>query len=219
MAQWLIKMKANLVNTKFFLPGCLAVLIGLYACGVQTKSSNGFLSDYSKLQKNPRYEGSRIYSNPEASLESYSRFIVNPVQVRLSSLGTHRNADSKKLQEISQYAHEQFVTALQNSGYPVVTDPGPGTLILRSALTEVAPSALKTRSFLMNISLGGASIEAEFVDALTGEIVVAVMESQRGKITAAGSNEYENAKNVIDRWAARLVQRLDEEHGKSEAHQ
>jgi len=96
----------------------------------------------------------------------------------------------------------------------VVTDPGPGTLILRSALTEVAPSALKTRSFLMNISLGGASIEAEFVDALSGEIVVAVMESQRGKITAAGSNEYENAKNVIDRWAARLVQRLDEEHGK-----
>lgn len=207
------------MNTKFFLPGCLAVLIGLCACGVQTKTSNAFLSDYSKLQKNPRYEGSRIYSNPEASLKNYSRFIVNPVQVRLSSLGTHRNADSKKLQEISQYAHEQFVTALQNNGYPVVTDPGPGTLILRSALTEVAPSALKTRSFLMNISLGGASIEAEFVDALTGEIVVAVMESQRGKITAAGSNEYENAKNVIDRWAARLVQRLDEEHGKSEAHQ
>ena len=214
MAQWRIKMKANIVNTKLLLPGCLAVLIGLYACGVQTKTSNGFLSDYSKLQKNPRYEGSLIYSNPEASLKNYSRFIVNPVQVRLSSLGTHRSADSKKLQEISQYAHEQFVTALQSNGYPVVTDPGPGTLILRSALTEVAPSALKARSFLMNISLGGASIEAEFIDALSGKIVVAVMESQRGKITAAGSNEYENAKNVIDRWAARLVQRLDEEHGK-----
>jgi len=207
-------MKANIVNTKFFLPGCLAVLIGLYACGVQTKTSNRFLSDYSKLQKNPRYEGSRIYSNLEASLKNYTRFIVNPVQVRLSSLGAHRGTDPKKLQEISQYAHQQFVAALQHNGYSVVTDPGPGTLILRSALTEVAPSALKTRSFLMNISLGGASIEAEFVDALSGEIVVAVMESQRGKITAAGSNEYENAKNVIDRWAARLAQRLDEEHGK-----
>ena len=65
----------------------------------------------------------------------------------------------------------------------------------------------------MNISLGGASIEAEFVDALSGDIVVAVTESQRGKKITTGSNDYENAKNVIDRWAARLVQRLNEEHG------
>ena len=211
MDRRIIKMKTFIINTKLILLGCLA---GLYACGTQTTASNGFLSDYSKLQKNPRYEGSRIYSNPETSLKKYSRFIINPVQVRLSSLGTNRSADPEKLHEISQYAHQQFVSALQSNGYPVVTSPGPGTLILRSALTEVAPSAFKTRSFLMNVSLGGASIEAEFVDALSGEIIIAVMESQRGKITAAGSNEYENAKNVIDRWAARLVQRLNEEHEK-----
>lgn len=197
--------------------GCLAVLIGLYGCGTQTTSSNGFLSDYSKLQKNPRYEGSLIYFNPETPLKNYSRFIVNPVQVRLSSKGAYRGADSTKQQEIAQYAHQQFVTALQNSGYPVVTSPGPGTLILRSALTEVARSEIKPRSFMMNISLGGASIEAEFIDALSGEVVVAVKESQRGTHTkvAGNLNEYSNAKNVIDRWAERLVRRLDEEHGKN----
>jgi len=194
---------------------CLAVLVGLTACGGQSKSSNGFLSDYSKLEKNPRYAGSRIYANPATPLKNYSRFIVNPVQVRLSSMGTQRHSDPGKLQEISQYAHQQFVSALQSGGYEVVTSPGPGTLILRSALTEVAPSELKSKSYLMNISLGGASIEAEFVDALSGEVVVAVMESQRGKKISTGSNDYENAKNVIDRWAARLVQRVDEEHGKN----
>jgi hypothetical protein len=192
----------------------LAVLVGLTACGGQSTSSNGFLSDYSKLEKNPRYAGSRIYANPATPLKNYSRFIVNPVQVRLSSIGAQRHSDPEKLQEISQYAHQQFVTALQKGGYKVVTSPGPGTLILRSALTEVAPSELRRRSFMMNVSLGGASIEAEFVDALSGEIVVAVMESQRGKKITTGSNDYENAKNVIDRWAARLVQRMDEEHGK-----
>jgi len=202
---------------KLILLGCLAVLVGLYGCGTQSKASNGFLNDYSKLQKNPRYEGSLIYFNPETPLKNYSRFIVNPVQVRLSSTGAYRGADPAKQQEISQYTHQQFVTALQNSGYQVVTSPGPGTLILRSALTEVARSEIKPRSFMMNISLGGASIEAEFVDALSGEIVVAVMESQRGTHTkvAGNLNEYSNAKDVIDRWAARLVQRLDEEHGKN----
>lgn len=202
------------MNVKPVFLSCLAILVGLYACAVQPTGGNGFLSDYSKLQKNPRYEGSRIYFNPETPLKNYSRFIVNPVQVRLSSIGAYRSADSSKLQEISQYAHQQFVTALQKGGYEVVTSSGPGTLILRSALTEVAPSELKPRSFLMNISLGGASIEVEFVDALSGEIVVAVMESQRGKKIAGDLNKFENAKNVIDRWAKRLVQRLDEEHGK-----
>jgi hypothetical protein len=191
---------------------CLAVLVGLTACGGQLTGGNGFLSDYSKLEKNPRYAGSRIYANPEKPLKNYSRFIVNPVQVRLSSIGTQRHSDPDKLQEISQYAHQQFVSALQSGGYEVVTSPGPDTLILRSALTEVAPSELKSKSYLMNISLGGASIEAEFVDALSGEVVVAVMESQRGKKVSTGSNDYKNAKNVIDRWAARLVQRLNEEH-------
>jgi hypothetical protein len=203
-----------MINIKPVFLICLAILIGLTACGGQSISRNGFLSDYSKLEKNPRHAGSRIYANPAAPLKNYSRFIVNPVQVRLSSIGTQRHSDPSKLQEISQYAHQQFVTALQKGGYEVVTSSGPGTLILRSALTEVAPSDLKRRSFLMNISLGGASIEAEFVDALSGEVVVAVMESQRGKKITTGSNDYENAKNVIDRWAVRLVQRLDEEHGK-----
>lgn len=193
---------------------CLAMVFGLYACGGQPKAGNGFLTDYSKLEKNPRYAGSRIYSNPNNPLKNYSRFIVNPVQVRLSSLGAHRATDPEKHQEISQYAHQQFIAALKKGGYEVVTQPGPGTLVLRSALTEMAPSELKPRSFLMNISLGGASIEAEFVDALSGEVVIAVMESQRGSITPAGTNEYENAKNVIDRWAERLVRRLDEEHQK-----
>jgi hypothetical protein len=191
------------------------ILVGLNACASQpTTGNNGFLSDYSKLEKNPRYAGSRIYANPATPLKNYSRFIVNPVQVRLSSVGAYRGGDASKQQEISQYAHQQFVTALQKGGYEVVTNPGPGTLILRSALTEVAPSELRPRSYLMNISLGGASIEAEFVDALSGEVVVAVTESQRGKKITTKSNDYENAKNVIDRWAERLVQRMDEEHGK-----
>jgi len=203
-----------MTHIKHILLGCLILSLGLYACGTQSTSSNGFLSDYSKLQKNPKYEGSRIYFNPDKPLKNYSRFIVNPVQVRLSSLGAHRGTDPDKMQKISQYAHEQFVMALKKAGYEVVTSPGPGTLILRSALTEVAASKIKSRSFLMNISMGGASIEAEFVDALSGEIVIAVMESQRGNVTTTGSSEFENAKNVIDRWAERLARPLGEEQGR-----
>jgi hypothetical protein len=196
----------------------LILCVGLYACGGQSTSGGGFLSDYSKLQENPRYAGSKIYYNPETPLRNYSRFIVNPVQVRLSSIGAHRRVSPEKLQEISQYAHQQFVSALEKGGYEVVNHPGPGTMIIRSALTEVAPSDLQSRSYLMNVSLGGASIEAEFVDALTGETIAEVIESQRGtKTKVTGKYDgYGNAKDVIDRWAARLVRWVEEEHKKSE---
>jgi uncharacterized protein DUF3313 len=211
-----MEMNESTMKNKIFLLSCLAIFVGFSGCGGQPAVDNGFLSDYSKLQKNPRHEGSQVYFNPEMSVKNYSRFIVNPVQVRLSHLGTHRVADSGKLQEMSQYTHQQFVAALQKGGYEVVTSPGPGTMIIRSALTEVAPSGIRPRSVLMNISLGGASIEAEFVDALSGEIIAEVMESQRGTHTkvAKNLNEYSNAKDVIDRWAVRLVQWLDREHGR-----
>jgi len=209
-------MKTSTKNFRIILLGCLAGLVGLYACGGQAPVDNGFLSDYSKLEKNPRYAGSKTYFNPDTPVKNYSRFIVNPVQIRLSSLGINRRTDPDKLQEISQYTHQQFVASLQNSGYEVVTSPGPGTMIIRSALTEVAPSDLQSRSFMMNVSLGGASIEVEFIDALTGETIAEAMESQRGTHTkvAKDLNEYSNAKDVIDRWAVRLVQWLDREHGK-----
>lgn len=209
-------MKTSTKNINIILLGCLVGLVGLYACGGQAQVDNGFLSDYSKLEKNPKYAGSKTYFNPDTPVKNYSRFIVNPVQIRLSSLGKNRRTDPDKLQEISQYTHQQFVSALQNGGYQVVTSPGPGTMIIRSALTEVAPSDLQTRSFMMNVNLGGASIEAEFIDALTGETIAEVMESQRGTKTKAtkDTNEYSNARDVIDRWAQRLVKWVDKEHGK-----
>lgn len=208
-------MKTSAMNIKCLLLVGLASLVALYGCAGQHPHGSGFLSDYSKLKKNPNYAGSKIYFNPETPVKNYKRFIVNPVQVRLSQMGLNRRTDPAKLQEISQYTHQQFVAALQSGGYEVVTSPGPGTMIIRSALTEVAPSDLQARSYMMNVNLGGASIEAEFIDALTGEIIAEAVESQRGTHTKAakGLNEYSNARDVIDRWAQRLVQWLDREHG------
>ena len=88
-----------MTNVKHILLGCLILCLGLYACGTQPTSSDGFLSDYSKLQKNPKYEGSRIYFNPDKPLKNYTRIIVNPVQVRLSSIGAHQGADPEKVQK------------------------------------------------------------------------------------------------------------------------
>ncbi|GJL79174.1 MAG: hypothetical protein NPINA01_21630 [Nitrospinaceae bacterium] len=204
-------------NIKLFIVSLLTVL-GLSACATHGPAHTGFLSDYSKLQKNPDTEGSRIYFNPDKSLKNYSRFIINPVQVRLSSKGKMWNVKKDQLHAISQYVHDQFVSELTKSNYNIVNTPGPETLILRVAITEVAPTRMINRHSSMmvgGISLGGASGEAELIDALTGDVVVAAVESQKGEKGFNGLTKYGNAKNVMDRWVKRLIIRMDQEHGKT----
>ena len=44
-------------------------------CAAGPQERTGFLSDYSKLKKNPNFEGSSIYINPSLPLKNYSKFI------------------------------------------------------------------------------------------------------------------------------------------------
>ncbi len=196
----------------------LLVILGLNACVTQGPSGTGFISDHSKLQKNPDFEGSLIYFNPERPLKNYSRFIVNPVQVRLSSRGKMWDVEKSRLHGVSQYVYDQIISELTKSGYNIVSTPGPDTLVLRVAITEVAPTRMidPHKSLIVGgISLGGASGEAELIDALTGEVVVAAVESQKGEKGFDDRTEYGSAKNVMDRWVKRLIIRMDKEHGKT----
>ncbi len=188
-------------------------------CATDKPQKAGFLSDYSKLRKNPNFEGSYIYINPKTPLKNYTKFIVKPVQVRLTKEARKRDVDPAKLKEMARYTRKQFVTELKKSGYGVVNSPGSGTVILRLALTDVNPARILANihpgMIITGIGLGGASGEAEFLDSQTGQVVAAVIESQKGERGFDGLTKYGNAENVIDRWAKRLVIRMDKEHGKT----
>ena len=96
----------------------------------------------------------------------------------------------------------------------MVHEPDPGTLILRADITNlepVHPIRCMQPTLTKSEIGGGASAEAEWIEALTGKIVAAVIDYQRGrkydKITLYG-----NVKDVIERWSKRLITRMDEPH-------
>lgn len=207
----------------------LIVLIfcGVLACGTENiPKKSGFLQDYSKLTKTPYKdaEGAYSYFNPERPLSQYSKFIVLPVQIRLVqsarapySSPSDPYINKEDLQKLADYFYFNLVKELNNSNYDVVHEPGPGTLILKVAITNLEPAhpIRRMKPTLTKSQIwGGASAEAELVDALTGEIVVAVIDYQRGrrydKIT-----QYGNVKDVIERWSKRLITRMDEAHSKT----
>ena len=66
---------------------------------------------------------------------------------------------------------------------------------------------------ITGVGLGGASMEAELLDSLTGEQVGAVVQNQKGsRLSMSGTKEWGDAKAVMDEWAKRFRKRLDEVH-------
>jgi len=206
--------------------GILGVMVlflatfGFSACAAKKPSHTGFLSDYSKLKPSPYKDakGAMVYFNPDLPLKNYTRFIVNPVQVYMAPEGVKRGIKRGKLQELADYFYERIVHELTTSDYEIVDDPGPDTLVIRIAITDVKPAKrglnIIPQAMISGVGLGTASGEAELTDALTGEVVVAAVDTRKGNRGWTAYTKYGNAENVLDKWALRLVIRLDEASGR-----
>lgn len=125
--------------------------------------------------------------------------------------------DPAKLFELAQYFHGQTVKALSKK-YQVVNNSGPGVLRIRTAITGIERSIpllnIHPGTKVMGIGLGGASLEAEAADPVTGGRILAIVDSQRGKRMSffEGPSEFGHAKQVMDIWVKRFMKRLDAAH-------
>ncbi|UCE61917.1 MAG: DUF3313 domain-containing protein, partial [Phycisphaerales bacterium] len=87
--------------------------------------------------------------------------------------------------------------------YSVVDAPGPGVLRIRAALTDIKKTKpamnIHPATKLSGIGLGGASMEAEGLDAQTGERVLAVVDTRAGNRLSigAGLDSLGHAKQMI----------------------
>jgi len=195
--------------------------IGISACATENLPKNaGFLNDYSKLTKSPfaDAEGAYSYFNPGKPLNLYSNFIILPVQIRqILSPSAPPYINQKDMQKLADYFYYRLKKELKNSNYSIVSEPRSQTLILRVAITNLEPfqPLARMRATISEATIwGGASAEAELIDALTGEVVVAVIDLQKGRVYNK-SSKYGLVKEVIERWSKRLITRMDEAHRKN----
>ena len=101
----------------------------------------------------------------------------------------------------------------------MVNQAGPGTLLFRGVLTDVEPGVpllnIHPGTVISGIGLGGASMEWELQDSLTGEVIVAVVDTRKGSRGFDGFTKYGNAEDVIDKWCKIMALRMDQAHGKT----
>ncbi len=190
---------------------------------------SGFLTDYSHLKKsNDSSEADYIYIRPGLDLSRYTRVILDPAEARMSD---------KMRQKIGEKDLAHLLTAfnkavLEEVGkrWEIVTAPGPDVLHARFALTELDPDVAVltpfTRIWPVGLVAGGAFMvagfaplnagkvngEAEFVDSLTLEQLMAAVDRRTGANAIQDTlTKWGDVKAAFNLWAARIVSRLEKE--------
>ena len=187
----------------------IPILLGMLTVGCKTPEPTGFLSDYSRLEKASSTKMN--YISPE--LRDYKAFIVDPIQMRVEEDKSKLKEEQKA--EVVKYFHDTLEDLLRERGVTIVSDPGPRVARFRIALTNVQKSKwylnLHPGSKLSGAAAGGASMEAEVIDSVTGDQLAAVIQAGRGnQFELDHFSSLDDVRDVIDKWAKQAGDRLDE---------
>ena len=202
----------NRINTVMIGTCVLALFCG---CAARRAARAGFLSDYSKLQA--KSEVSYRYLAP-GGLSKYSKFIIDPVTIHLHGRSKAKEKTSEADRtDMKNYMNAALIKAI-GDGYEIVHRPGQGVARIRVALTDIKKAQvllnIHPASKLMGAGLGGVSLEGEILDSETREQIAALVESQLGdRLSFAGLSSLGDAKAIMDDWAQRTRDRIDEAHG------
>lgn len=196
------------------------VLLGVCGCGSEM-AKTGFLSDYSKLKAES--DSSYRYLDKQTA-SRYTSFIIDPVAVHFKDGGkaVEKKSEGKltgqEVKDLTNYFHAAILTAVGESGAKIAYQPGPGVARIRVALTDIEETGalnVLPQASLLGVGVGSAAMEAEVVDSVTGKQIAAVVESQKGgRIPFSNLGDWGTAKGVMDGWAKRLKQRIEEAQGK-----
>jgi hypothetical protein len=218
------------MNSKaMIVPALFSLLLAGCATTVQTRHvrPSGFLSDYSQLRPGTGDEAQLVWISRTADFGAYRSVLVDPITIRCPR-ETMQDVPAEEMQNLANELHQTITQALQED-YALVDHAGPQTMRLRVAITDVDPSrpaadlvstvvpfaravsaarrlATGTSSFV-----GQAAVEAEMVDSVSGErLMAAVDERAGGKVLRGSLREWSDVEESFDFWANRLRDRLRE---------
>ena len=198
---------------------CFGAALGVLAAGcatVQDPGQAGFLSDYSNLEE--VNENHLVYVSGNAG--NYSKFIIDPVAMLYGQPEEKRIFSDEELEDLQVHFKTAVIEALtEDDGYQIVDVAGPGTARIHIGITDVDDTigALNITIYtkITGAGLGGAAMEGELVDSMTGEQLAAISQWGSGsRFLRAGFTHTGDAKILMNRWAKDLRKRLDDAHGR-----
>lgn len=188
----------------------LAASVLFLALGCASKKGtpppSGFISDYSKLK--PKDGGAMRYVSP--AMRNYTTFMIDPVEMRAK-----KSLTPSESAEVAKYFNTTLANEFSKRGYKVVNQPDVGVARIRIAMTDIKQSTwwmnVHPASKLSGAGTGGASMEGEVIDSVTGEQLGAVIQTGKGNQFELDTfSKLDDVKDAINGWAKAAVDRLDQ---------
>jgi len=202
--------------------GVLVFVIGCW----ESADNTGYLSDYSKLNEVSGFEkveGSTFrYDNATQSKGLYREIIVEPVIVQLQAESKAAVAQSKgklkqkDVNDLVNYLYSAIIDAVNESGYKIAYKTGKGVAKIRVAITDLRKTnivfaAVPTARITTGIGTGGAAIESEMIDSVSGKQITACVASKPGsRIPFTGLSDWGGAQHAMDLWVDNFRKQLAE---------
>jgi len=199
---------------------------------------SGFLGEnYARLKPDPHDPDWLVYFSSRDVLRHAHTFHVDKVRVFLVPEAQQRDIDPADLEKLAEYFHHAIVDQLSAGDYKVVSEPGPGVITLRFAITNVEPNGGKTNmamagaeavaahaivpvpgasELIPRLKVGKVSIEGEMVDSESGETEMAFMTAKSGRRFFSGTRAFRKWADIdaaFRGWAKNFRKRLDKAHG------
>lgn len=183
----------------------LALALGGCSSSPQARQT-GFLSDYQRLERiAPQHMG---FLSPE--LRDLRAYIVEDPQVLIPV----EKLSVPERDELARHLKSRALEVIESRGFAITSSAGPGTGRVRLAITDIAESTwwmkIHPGARLAGAGTGGAAMEGEIVDSVTGrQLAAAVVASPASQFDLTAFSTVADVKNTIDLWARRAGQRLD----------
>jgi hypothetical protein len=211
----------------------LIAIIGLVfvitaGCAQQQVKYSGFLENYPTFQPGPSGGADLLYLKEGADFSKYNKVMFDQVVFYLKEDSKFKGIQPEAMKELADMFHVATVKELEGS-YPIVGEPGPDVLRVRVAITDIEPSNPATSGLTTVVPIGlaistikkgvtgkhtgvgGASMEAEFLDSVTNERLAAAIDTKWGS-KLSGMTKLGAAKEAFEFWSGRLRIFLDKAH-------
>jgi hypothetical protein len=181
--------------TRLGLSTAAGAALALSSCSTGGRSPSGFLSNYAQLNAGYGTENAvSSFVKPGVDFGKYDSVIISPVTTVIAAPGVSAAVKDQLAAYLAESVQRQMAPGLK-----IVTVPGPGTLRVRTGLTDVIEGQNAGRpvttvhtspAVTLTGNLGSAevaalvsnvSFEGEVVDSVTGERLVALVDHRLGK--------------------------------------
>ena len=174
---------------------------------------SGFLSDYARLKPTKWGDGIQCWSEPNLKASNYSKVLISRIVVSIApskDKDKDLTVDPSDLKALTDYFHDALVKSLKPQ-MEIVDKPGPGVVVMRIALTDLVPTAVKDSiagtlipyAFVVEASSGSATgrpagstpymgetgMEMQFRDGVTGAVLAECRDTEIGRKYAADMNQ------------------------------